>query len=287
MSSQKENEKDTLGARLKKYEADWNEKPLNKDLPLYVRLDGRHFSTLTSGMRYPYNDLPAEKYGTFLKDLMMTVALRLAEEFKPDVTETHSDEISMGWKTAASAPFEGRYFKIISNMASYAGALFYKWAVNMSYHADDLETLSDAKRIIQSNNVPSFDCRAFQVPDIMELVNCFVWRQNDCIRGTINQYAQRWFSPKQLHGKSIEDRLKMLRETGHEGYLDSVDFEHLKHGTWFRRVVKTLPMPEEFKNFHPGETTITRHVIEEIFVDRLGPMSAEEKISAVLGNSES
>ena len=283
-SPAKENVKDTLGARIKRYEAE-NEKYLSKNLPIYARLDGRHFSKLTGPMGYPYLDLPMGKYSRFMWNMMRETAMGLQAEFKADIVETHSDEISLGWKDGSKIPFEGRYFKLVSNMASYAGALFYKLAATK--HFSKLETLlgdvirSDAERIITSPHVPSFDCRLFQVPDLCELTNCFVWRQNDCIRGTINQYAQRWFSPKQLHGKSIEDRLKMLRETGHGEYIDSADFKRLKYGSWFKVKTAEYPMPEEFKKFNQDKKTIIRHVLTEIYVDRLGPMPAQEKIDVL------
>ena len=55
----KEDFKDTLGARMKRYEA-VQDTQLIPGLPLYARVDGRHFSKFTKGFGYPYKELAAQ-----------------------------------------------------------------------------------------------------------------------------------------------------------------------------------------------------------------------------------
>lgn len=259
------NERDDLGDRMKRYEATSTSQLLIPNLPLYARIDGRHFSSLTSKLGYPYLDLPYSKKSTFFTRAMSETAKLVAEEFNADVVENHSDEISLGWTTLEKAPFDGKLFKIITNISSYTASCFLQTILKMKEDPDISERDSlDAIAIMQKT--PSFDCRAYQVPNLMELANCFVWRQNDCIRGTINQYARCWFSHKQLNGKSQRDRIEMLAKAGHD--IDDVQisqwFTPLMLGT--TRVKRTItgPMPEQWRKFHPNETTVTRRELTKV-----------------------
>ena len=249
--SSKENEYDALGQRMKSYEEVANGQLLIPDLPLYARIDGRHFSKLTKNLGYPFKDLPGEKCSFVFSQLMHMTAHDLMKEFKCDIAETHSDEISLGWKNIKTAPFDGKYFKLVSNIASYAGMVFYrnivKCKTELHTEVKDLQILNDS--------TPSFDCRIVQLPDLMELTNCFVWRQNDCIRGAINQYAQRWFTHKELLGKSQDERIEMLSNTGH--HLMDIDTSVL-YGSWLVKKTSIEKIDPKYAQFHPGEETMIR-----------------------------
>lgn len=252
----KEDKYDALGQRMKRYEEVANGQLLIPDLPLYARIDGRHFSKLTKNLGYPFKDLPADKRSFVFTQLMHMTAHDLMKEFKCDVAESHSDELSLGWRSIKTAPFDGKYFKLVSNIASYAGMAFYKniAVINDRYKKELHIEVKDLQILSDSN--PSFDCRIVQLPDLMELVNCFVWRQNDCIRGAINQYAQRWFSHKELLGKTQEDRIKMLSEKGHS--VSSIE-DSILYGSWYVKRHVTESMDPKYAKFHAeGVTTMTR-----------------------------
>jgi len=261
----KENEYDALGQRMKRYEEVANGQLLIPDLPLYARIDGRHFSKLTKNLGYPFKDLPAEKRSFVFSQLMQTTAYMLMNEFKCDVAETHSDEISLGWKNIKTAPFDRKYFKLVSNIASYAGMAFTRSVFNFFGDGSilDLKRERDDVAILQ-NEYPSFDCRIVQLPDLMELVNCFVWRQNDCIRGAINQYAQRWFTHKELLGKSQDQRIEMLSKAGH--HLMGIDFNIL-YGHWLIKKTSIEKIDPKYAQFHPGEDTMVRTKVVPLKMD--------------------
>lgn len=247
----KEDAYDSLGKRMKRYEAVSNSATLIPDLPLYARIDGRHFSRLTKGLGYPF--LSCEKTGNCwfgFAYLMQHVANELEKEFKCTVVETHSDEISLGWKNIKTAPFEGRYFKLVSNLASFATSVFVSTAWELYASKNSAKDDSPYWKIIQRK--PSFDCRVYQVPDLMELTNCFVWRQNDCIRGAINQFAQRFFTHKQLEGKSQDERLQMCLDAGYDFNTES---EEIRYGYFIINRSVFADMPEEFKKYHPENKT--------------------------------
>ena len=54
-----------------------------------------------------------------------------------------------------------------------------------------------------------FDARAFNVPRD-EVVNCFIWRQKDATRNSVQMYGQSKFSHKELQGKSCDEIQEML-----------------------------------------------------------------------------
>lgn len=253
----KEDKYDALGQRMKRYEEVANGQLLIPDLPLYARIDGRHFSKLTKNLGYPFKDLPEDKRSFVFIQLMQMTAYDLMKEFKCDVAETHSDEISLGWKNIKTAPFDGKYFKLVSNIASYAGMSFMRSLFNFFGDGSILDSEKERNDLVTlQKEYPSFDCRLVQLPDLMELVNCFIWRQNDCIRGAINQYAQRWFSHKELLGKTQEDRIKMLSENGHDVY--SIE-DFILYGSWYVKRHVTESMDPRYAKFHAeGMTTITR-----------------------------
>lgn len=281
MSAEKENVKDTLGERMKMYESNWNFTVLDLTKPIYARLDGRHFSSFTRHFGYPYSDLMGhaeETHGKYYDDwffnIMQKVAQALLEEFGADIVENHSDEISLGWIDGHRIPFEGQYFKLVSNVASYAGATLMKLILDDCIKNETVD--NKAFDIVYGHTIPSFDCRILNVPNDMELANCFVWRQNDCVRGTINQYAQCFFSHKQLLGKSINDRLTMLEESGHGDYLKSKEFENIKYGSFFKKETVELPIDDKFKQYNPGKSTMIRSRIVQFYPGRLS--IAEDKV---------
>jgi tRNA(His) 5'-end guanylyltransferase len=70
-----------------------------------------------------------------------------------------------------------------------------------------------------------FDCRVFTIPDRVEVMNYFRWRQQDCIRNSVSMVAQSNFSHKQLHGKSQRDMHDMLHSKGVNWATDYTDGE--------------------------------------------------------------
>ncbi len=69
----------------------------------------------------------------------------------------------------------------------------------------------------RNNNVFKYgralcDCRAFTIPDPIEVANYFIWRQKDCTRNAISTIAQSLYSHKELEGKSSQERIVMIED---------------------------------------------------------------------------
>ena len=59
-----------------------------------------------------------------------------------------------------------------------------------------------------------FDSRAFTIADREEVVNYFIWRQNDAVRNSIQMVAQSLYSHKELHGKNQSELQELIHQKG-------------------------------------------------------------------------
>lgn len=180
-----------LNDRMKMYESYGTQKLLPR-LPICVRLDGKSFHTWTRGLDKPFD-----------KELMKCMegtAFHLAQYTNARVTYTQSDEITLIlWEEDyASEPiFGGKTHKLISLLAAYGTSVFNELAWSRLAREDAL-----------------FDARAWVVPNLDEAANVILWRNEDCIRNSMQSCAQAHFSPKQLHWKKLEELREMMRLNG-------------------------------------------------------------------------
>jgi tRNA(His) guanylyltransferase len=111
---------------------------------------------------------------------------------------TQSDEISLLLTDFATrqteAWFDGNVQKIVSIAASLATAKFNECRPAVGV----------------SGRLAFFDARVFTIPQDLEVINYFLWRQRDAVRNSISMLAQAHFSAKQLHGKSTGVMQEML-----------------------------------------------------------------------------
>jgi hypothetical protein len=49
---------------------------------------------------------------------------------------------------------------------------------------------------------PTFDCRVFQVPTTQDLLDVFIWREDDAVKNSVTMLAQAHFSHSELHGRA-------------------------------------------------------------------------------------
>lgn len=214
----------SLDDRMKEYEAVTTSYSLIHRIPVYARIDGRAFHTFCRPLNKPFDD-------NFVSVMQKTCAY-LVEKTNAVVGYVESDEISLAWTEPAKMPFETRLFKLESVLAAMATSAFTLYG---------LETKM-ADRI--KNLMPHFDCRVCQLPDLNELANMFVWRQQDCLKNSITMVALSKFSHNQLQNKNSKSKIDMLAEIGVDYQKDIA--EHLRLGSFFRResYYKTLTAEE-------------------------------------------
>lgn len=205
-----------LGDRIKLFYENRSKTYLTRRVPVILRLDGTHFHSFCRGLRKPYDP-------TFIKAMQLTTK-SLCESIQGcKFGYVESDEISLlltDYDTLKTdAWFDYSVQKICSVAASMAAMFFnrhlkecvdefYEKNVKNNWHEDDNERYYDVlKKKIELGGY--FDARAFNLPE-HEVVNYFIWRQNDATRNSIQGLAQTNFSQKQLQGlnnSQLQDKL--------------------------------------------------------------------------------
>lgn len=230
--------KDSLGNRMKGYE-DVYRSYLPKNMPVIIRLDGSHFHNYTKGMIKPFDE--------GLIQAFWETCEYLGEEVGGCKFIYHqSDEISLLIRNddtfETQAWFKNNFQKLVSVTASLATAKFNE-AIK-KYYPDKKE-------------LATFDSRVFILPE-SEIVNYFIWRQQDCMRNAISMVAQSLFSHKSLQGQKKDKMIeRMKEEKGLDFYNDieiykqrgacfeniEFDFEGAKRKRW--EVNKEMPIIKE------------------------------------------
>lgn len=235
---------DNLGDRMKSYEEAETGRKFMQGLPIVVRIDGRNFSTLTRYMERPYD--------TKLMDAMVLLTHKLVEETNAVVGYTQSDEISLVLyqdDPKSQIYFGGRIFKIVSALSGFASA-------NFVHYCND--------RIILPS-VPTFDCRAYQVPTKEEAANAILWRVNDATKNAISMAARTVYSHNALQSKSGKEMQGMMLEKN----INFNDYpEHFKRGSFVIRRKQEVHLEPEILKKIPSHKRpngpVMRNVIEEV-----------------------
>lgn len=173
-----------LGDRMKNnYEKVWN-LYLPWRMPVVIRLDGKNFHTLTRNMARPFDE-------GFVQN-MAHLALYVCERtHTTQVAYVQSDEISLllhPYKKLSTQPyFSNEIQKIVSITAGLASSFFSR--------------LYDREVV--------FDARCFVLPED-EVVNYFLWRQQDASRNSVSMLAQSLIPHKELHGKNVRIMQEMM-----------------------------------------------------------------------------
>jgi tRNA(His) 5'-end guanylyltransferase len=228
--------KDSLGDRMKGYYEARTQTHLPRRTNSMIRLDGKSFHTYTKGFKRPY-DLG-------LMRIMDQTAIALCERIQgAKMAFVQSDEISIVMTDyddqQTDAWFDGNVQKITSISASIATAAF-----NNGMYLDE-EILANMDKVAY------FDSRVFTLPSQVEVVNCFLWRQQDATKNSISMAAQSMFSHKELHKKNGSDMQEMMWQKGVNWNDYPVGF---KRG---RAIVKET-YPHSGQNKKTGELVTTQ-----------------------------
>lgn len=202
--------KDSLGDRMKKYEA-VTKTTLVSRMPVIIRLDGVAFHTFTRGFKKPFDPL-------FNKAMQATMKY-LCENIQGCVLGyTQSDEITLvlvDYQTLNSSSwFDNEVLKITSVSASLATYVFNKYFNDFYLEQLAEKGESDSYDLIYDKarrKGAYFDSRVFNVPK-EDVTNCVYWRQKDAERNSINSLAQSLFSHKELQRLKLKDTLTKIEQ---------------------------------------------------------------------------
>jgi len=187
---------DSLGDRMKNDYENRTRLLLPRRTNTIIRVDGKAFHTFTRGMQRPF-------CSSFAAAMDETAEIMCRQIQGVRFGFVQSDEISL-WLTDYAGPrtsawFDGNLQKMCSVAASTATAVFNDVTYSINYPFP---------------RGAMFDARVFTIPDIDEVVNYFIWRQQDATRNSISMAAQAQFSHKELMGKSCNQMQEMLFNKG-------------------------------------------------------------------------
>lgn len=199
----------SLSDRMKRYET-VTQTELMRRTPVIIRLDGKNFSNYTRSLTKPFDK--------DLSDAMdYTLKILISEIQGASFGYTQSDEISLCLQDYENlntdAWFGNNIQKIVSIAASLATSEF-----NLA-----------ADRTIKHQSRAIFDCRVFNLPK-EEVVNYFIWRQQDCIRNSIQMTAQHFIGHKKIQGVKNSVLLEELKSSEYAVDWETMINPRFKYG---------------------------------------------------------
>lgn len=211
----------SLGDRMKESYENRTRVKLPRRTNTVIRIDGKAWHTFTRGFKTPFDER--------LIHCMQYTAYKLCRELQgAKMAYTQSDEISI-WLTdyddlQTDAWFDGNIQKMCSIAASIATAHF----------NDELHRMPADMHL---GRIALFDARVFTIPELDEVINYFVWRQQDFARNSVQMVARSLYSHKECENKNNSDLQNMIHEAGQNWN----DFPiHQKRGSCVKKMNKTL-----------------------------------------------
>lgn len=192
--------KQSLSDRMREYEST-SDFRLMRRVPVVLRCDGRAFSKVTKGLEkpsYPFIGVMGKTLLEVAKDIEGCVFGFAQSDELTFVLRNDQSFFSQPW-------FDNRIQKMVSICAS-----------DTTYNFNKFLNESDLKL----RGKTTFDCRAFTVPNVTEVVNNLIYRQGDCIRNAIStatdfQLGKKLGSgsaKKETFGKTGKQKIEMMRE---------------------------------------------------------------------------
>lgn len=190
---------DEFGDRMKVYEGLTNPSMLPR-VPVCARLDGRTFHAFTKYAERPFSR-------TF-HEMMAAVTEHLVVESAAAVGYTQSDEITLCW--VEHPFFEGNVHKMVSTLAAMASVHLH--SLSFVTTGETMGDLVTWRREVESglrwSQSPTFDCRVWALPSLVEAANVFLWRQQDASRNSVQMAARHHLG----HAKCDSLNTKELQE---------------------------------------------------------------------------
>ena len=217
--------------------------------------DGKAFHSWTKGFQKPYDEVFHEAMNSTLQYLCKNI-----QGCKFGYTQ--SDEISLlltDYDTLTTdAWFDHNVQKMCSIAASMATLMFNKYfrdAINKKF-TGKIEDFDHFKALsLARDKGAMFDARCFNIPK-EEVVNCFIWRQQDATRNAVQMLGQTYFSSNQLHKKSTAVIQEML---------------------WQEHKINFNDMPIEFKRGICCFKTMNENGRSVWFIDKFCPIFTQDR----------
>jgi tRNA(His) guanylyltransferase len=238
--------KDSLGDRIKRHFEHRCRHFLPRRSYVIIRIDGRAFHTFTRHCKRPFDeeligDMNATSIALCDKITGAQFAFVQSDEVSALVTDFQSSH--------TEAWFDNSQSKTESLSASIATAAFNKSRmIRLAGRS--------GPRVLETEEWAEFDSRAFLVPDVNEVANVFIWRQQDASRNSVQMVAQAHFSHHELEGKSTDQMQERLWQ---ERGINWNDFDgQLKRGRFVEK--QTHARTVEYTHKESGRRQVAQGV---------------------------
>ncbi len=224
----KNNNNKTLSMRMKEYES-VTRNFLLKKTPVIIRIDGKAFHNYHKNFVIINSKHP---FKLVLNNCLESAALETIKEIQgAKCFYLQSDEVSFLLTDFENINtdmwFNGNIQKISSVTTSLFTSNFIKECIK--YDIEDF---------------PTFDARVFNLPK-KDVVNYFVWRQQDWFRNSISMLTRYYYNHKELYGKKQSDMHEMLYQKG----INWADLNEVwKNGTFYDKTENNLYFTKIFKD---------------------------------------
>ena len=194
-------------------------------------IDGKNFSSLIKNkFEKPFDD--------WFIETMNQTAEHVAKNIQNCVgAYVQSDEISFLIKddSMTCLPFDGRLCKLLSIIPATATSFFTKKIIerntiknmekcrlaSLTGHLEPDKTIKVENGEVKFDfmTLPDyvFDCKVWSVPNENDAIAWFLYRQNDCIRNSKQQFCQTYLPHKRLVKLNCDEQVKLCKEeTGND-----------------------------------------------------------------------
>ena len=242
----------SLQQRQLRYENSYSQNIIPR-IPVVLKLDGRSFSKVTKEVNKPF----CHKTMAMFTGAM----INLCKQIDGVVFGfQYSDKIILILKNDRSEDEDPWFGNDIQKLASITSSMATYEFLNQLWDMNDPPNLQGQI---------SFATQVFAVPNITEAVNYLIYRQFRCMQNAVNSAAHSILYTRYgdeaieiLHGKSMDDRKKIIDDSG-------FDFDSLPFG--FRRGIVSYQIPKLVSTNHGQKT---RH---KWFLDLEAPLFTDSK----------
>jgi len=189
--------KDTLGDRIKENYENRTRIKLPCRTYTIIRIDGKAFHSYTKGLERPFDE-------DLINDMDNTAKYLCKNIMGAKFAYVQSDEISILVTD----------FETITTQSWFDNNLQKMCSVSASMTTSEFNRLRMKRFNDFSLKQAEFDSRVFQIPQRTEVMNYFIWRQQDCVRNSIQNVAQTLYSQKELMSKNVNQQQELIFQKG-------------------------------------------------------------------------
>lgn len=189
--------KDVLGDRMKDQYESRSRTALLRRCYTIIRVDGKAFHSYCRGLKRPFDD-------GLMEDMDQMAAYLCKNIMGAKCAFIQSDEVSILMTDFEEKATQSWFDNDIQKVCSISAAM-----ATRSFNEARLARLGT-----EGMKWAEFDSRVFQIADREEVMNYFIWRQQDTTRNSISSVALSLYSHKELHAVNSDQKQELIFRKG-------------------------------------------------------------------------